>query len=312
MEQKLCELTIEITQKCPNRCMFCSSYAHPNATVHISAPEIISVVSQAKQLGLKRVNISGGEPLCHEAIEDVLASIHSEELAVNIYTTGIRLSNDGMSFPFTEWGRLAQPDTSLIFNIQSTDDVIHDALIRRTGALHQTRQSILSALKSNVRVEVHVVPNKQNLFNLEKTVEDLASWGVKQVSFLRLVPQGYARSFSDKLLLSNEETEILKNTFFRISQKTYHGMTLRFGIPFSGLVCKAKTCTAGEKKLIVRYDGKVLPCEAFKDDCLGAYVLGDIRTDSLADILKKAASSNLLHKLKSQVGVETCPAQRLY
>ena len=82
---------------------------------------------------------------------------------------------------------------TIIFNIQSTDEVIHDRLTRHNGSLRKTIASLKHAIDEGFNVETHIIPNKLNLENIESTVEDLSSIGVKQISFLRLVVQGYAR-----------------------------------------------------------------------------------------------------------------------
>ena len=56
------EISIEILQRCPNRCIYCSSHSNPQATHLISFEIIKGVVDDAKALGCKTVCLSGGEP----------------------------------------------------------------------------------------------------------------------------------------------------------------------------------------------------------------------------------------------------------
>ena len=95
--------------------------------------------------------------------------------------------------------------------------------------------------------------------------------------------------------------------------KETYGESLRFGIPFSGMLNDQKHCNAGETKLIVRYDGKILPCEAFKDTRLNDYFLGDINSDKLENALNNGQNLAILNRLKHRINIkETCPAQLLY
>ena len=59
------------------------------------------------------------------------------------------------------------------------------------------------------------------------------------------------------------------------------------------------SCTAGEK-LEIRFDGKVLPCAAFKDN--DAFILGDIRHDTLETCLQRAKHHPLLRAMKIVTG----------
>jgi len=82
---------------------------------------------------------------------------------------------------------------------------------------------------------------------------------------------------------------------------------VRFGIPFTS----DSKCTAGYKKLLVRYDGKVFPCEAFKND--ERFVVGNIdESDYFNRAVKRVERHALLNTLRDQVGEkESCSAQIL-
>lgn len=74
------EISIEIIRKCPNNCLHCSSFSNKNCSEIIPYELFKKVVSGAKNLGLKTVCFSGGEPFLHpdiiEMIEYVYDIIH--------------------------------------------------------------------------------------------------------------------------------------------------------------------------------------------------------------------------------------------
>ena len=247
--KKLNDLTIEITQKCPNYCMHCSSLASLKSETYICKETVLEVAKQAFDLGLKRLSISGGEPLFHPDIK------------------------------------------TLAF----------------------TKSSIFAAKDHGYYTEIHLVPNKINLLEIEQTVDTLVTWGVDQVSFLRLVPQGYAHKNRDQLVFNKTEIEIFTSLISKLNTKDFGKTTMRFGIPFSKDLKVQMKCNAGESKLIVRYDGKVLPCEAFKDTRFEDYILGDIYTDKLFQIMDIGSSHEALNCSKNKTSsCETCPAQVEY
>ena len=85
----LSEISIEILQRCPNRCIYCSSHSNPQAT-HIIPFEIIkNVIDDAKSLGCKTVCLSGGEPFLHPHILDIISYIAKQQLTCYVYTSGI-------------------------------------------------------------------------------------------------------------------------------------------------------------------------------------------------------------------------------
>jgi radical SAM protein with 4Fe4S-binding SPASM domain len=312
MNNHLKELTIEITQKCPNACLFCSSYSHRDAKHFLSYSDAERVGKQSVSLGLTRIAISGGEPLFHPDIVNISNFFNDIGLHTAIYTTGISRCLKNGSRAYKEWDQFNKRGVTLIFNIQSTERTIHDKLTRHIGSFEKTINSLKASLDFGMDVETHIVPNKLNINSLEDTVKELISIGVQRISFLRLVSQGNAKENAHFLELNHRESENLKKIFLLI-KKEHENSKLRFGVPFSGLLNSPKPCNAGECKLIIRYDGKVLPCEAFKDKSFDAYVLGDIRKDSLTSILKNGHSHNGLMDLKNQTTIlESCPAQLLY
>ena len=63
-------------------------------------------------------------------------------------------------------------------------------------------------------------------------------------------------------------------------------------------------CKAGTTKIVVSYDGSVLPCEAFKGK-KELFVLGNVnKGDSLEGCLERAKTHKLLNFLKKMAGVE--------
>jgi radical SAM protein with 4Fe4S-binding SPASM domain len=96
-----------------------------------------------------------------------------------------------------------------------------------------------------------------------------------------------------------------------LSQADWGSMKLRFGIPFSGLFHQKLACNAGISKLIIRYDGVVLPCEAFKCARFDNFKLGHIHTDSLSEMLVYGKFHRQMNFLKDEAEsyLESCPAQ---
>ena len=311
MSNELCELTVEITQSCPNRCLFCSSLALANAQKSLGLSTMRSLAEQASLLGLRDISISGGEPLLHPDLLRIIGAFRDFDINSIIYTTGLARRNDTV-VPFLDWELFRIYTPKLVFNVQSAEPTVHDFLAGRPGCLGLTKASLLRAKENGFAVEVHIIPNRVNLDSLEFTVRELFRWGVDRISFLRLVPQGYAKDNLATLRLRSRETRDLYNRFHQLSRA--EPSRLRFGIPFSGALDEPKSCNAGLHKLIVRYDGKVLPCEAFKDSSCSRFVLGDIHDESLASLLKKARNCQHLSRLKDSTAPhsEPCPAQALY
>lgn len=306
------DLTIEITDACPNRCLFCSSAVCAETRHRFLSAEIaLRVVEQGRALGLSQVSLSGGEPLLHPEIVRIVTGIRELDLQPVVYTTGITLGRNCEESE--EWDRFGSVAPLLVFNIQSADPRVHDLLANRPGAFAMTVASLKCAIDRNLRTEVHIVPLRHNLETIPDTVEWLAQLGVRRVSFLRLVPQGNAREHREELELPKVEAARLRSILASVSQKHGAGISIRLGIPFSTVLGAARHCVAGETKLLIRPDGTAFPCEAFKDPQLADFALGNVHNLALGEILGRSRGLVRLGELKSSDALlDPCPAQLLY
>lgn len=124
--------------------------------------------------------------------------------------------------------------------------------------------------------EGHFVPNRLNQNQIEETLQFCIGLGVSKVSFLRLVNHGRARENSDKLLLSNEQIADIKCKLVKILNENKY--SIRIGVPLLGETEECH-CEAANGKLNIRYDGKVFPCEVFKNN--GVEPLSDCEPDNI-------------------------------
>jgi len=81
------EVTIEITNKCPHMCLYCSSNATPNGK-HLDKDVIINFLRRIDNI--ERINISGGEPLSHPNFYEILMYCYSITNNVWIYSNVIK------------------------------------------------------------------------------------------------------------------------------------------------------------------------------------------------------------------------------
>jgi organic radical activating enzyme len=84
------EVTIEITDYCPNNCAYCSTNAGPNCTNVLEVAEVVRFLDDVcGKYYVNRINISGGEPLSHPYFYDILNICKSLTDNVWVYTNAI-------------------------------------------------------------------------------------------------------------------------------------------------------------------------------------------------------------------------------
>ena len=311
----LSEISIEILQRCPNRCIYCSSHSNPQAT-HIIPFEIIkNVIDDAKSLGCKIVCLSGGEPFLHPQILDIISYIAKQQLTCYVYTSGIYMKDEVYSSLPNEYIEAIRGMVDkVIFNVEADSSALYDQIMGTdVGGFDMMKKSINDCVSSGLVVETHVVPMQVNFKHLKSIFEMCYQLGVSKVSILRLVLQGRALVNLSLVKLTGEDSrEVTK--LIKALKEAYKGK-VRIGLPYSDSNCRIY-CKAASDKINVRYDGNVYPCEVFKDDLLNAK-LGcepdNVWKDSFYDIYQNSPYLNVVRKsidaFKKEDGDETCYGQ---
>lgn len=283
------EITIEVTQQCPNRCIYCSSFSDLKKKECLDIDTIKKVISDARSLGAKSVSISGGEPFLRSDIVEIVEYIQMQGLKVLIYSSGI-IYKDGelQSIPCSLIQAIKGKIDKLIFNYETTDAELYaDVMGTQPDNLALLEGSVENAINLGVPVEAHLVPMHCNFREIPITLERLYSLGVSNVSLLRLVPQGRVIENRKQVELDLAEEKELHQIMTQCKQR-YEGK-LRLGLPFSS---KRAACGTGIRKLTIRYDGFVFPCEAFKDGMMEigqGIVPENIKDRNLVDIYHTSA-----------------------
>lgn len=311
----LSEISIEILQRCPNRCIYCSSHSNPQAT-HLIPFEIIkNIIDDAKSLGCKTVCLSGGEPFLHPQILDIISYIAKLQLICYVYTSGIYMKDEVYSSLPNEYIEAIRGMVDkVIFNVEADSSALYDQIMGTdVGGFDMMKKSINDCVSSGLVVETHVVPMQVNFKHLKSIFEMCYQLGVSKVSILRLVLQGRALENLSLVKLTGEDNREVTKLIKSLNEE-YKGK-VRIGLPYSDSNCRIY-CKAASDKINVRYDGNVYPCEVFKDDLLNAK-LGcepdNVWKDSFYDIYKNSPYLNVVRKsidaFKKEDGDETCYGQ---
>ena len=99
-DRKIEYVRVSLTDRCNLRCRYCMPEAGVTKLAHadiLTFDEILRVIRQLARLGVKKVRLTGGEPLLRRDITELVASIHAiagiESIAVT--TNGVLLAELG-------------------------------------------------------------------------------------------------------------------------------------------------------------------------------------------------------------------------
>lgn len=313
------QISIEIIQKCPNRCLHCSSLSGSNCSTKIGTEMVKKVIDSAAKLKTEVLSISGGEPFLHEGLMEIVQYAKKKNITTYIYTSGIKYDDAGNpdSIRLEEMQKLRDLSVDkIIFDMPAVTEKIYNKFMGTCGYQRFAIESIARAKHTGIYTEIHFVPTKVNVSEIDNILEFCDRYEINLISFLGLVPHGRASQNLNELLLTARENETLK---LKLEALAYDKK--RIGIPLqrnhNGECC----CYAGENKLCVRYDGKVFGCEAFKYiqifDNNGILIMPDsIYERSLEEIYfnseyLKAEKKYIEFQMSDLKCLDRCPVQRM-
>lgn len=327
MAKELKEISIEIIRKCPNNCLHCSSSSDEHRTETMEYDCFKSVVCDAKELGAETICLSGGEPFLHNRIIDMVNFVSSLKLQTHIYTSGIIFDEKHQRIPLDRDLLKAIPKerADVIFNIEAAKSSTYDKIMGTTGCFDKLKQSIKCSCDLSINTEAHFVPMKLNISETEDVISLCKEFNISVLSFLRLVPQGRASLNESEIALSNEElvrykAELVRYKAEQDKQKKQSRFDIRIGHPLlANSFCQECNVAKGEK-LNIRYDGRVFPCEVFKNNHISYDLCGthpeSIYEKSLIGIYNNSAYLQQVQKLSREFSShdgcgETCIGQYL-
>jgi radical SAM protein with 4Fe4S-binding SPASM domain len=293
------ELCVEITGQCLMNCMHCSSSCDLNKET-LSFRKIKDIFEEAKCLGVRIIELSGGEPLLHPQITNIIEEA-KKSFEVRLYTSGFVKDNGFDGIPEEVLRILAKIGIDkIIFNLQGANAIAHEKITQTVNSFDNVINSIKSSKAIGLWTGIHFVPMKPNYKELWPLAKLSNSLKVDELAILRFVSQGRGKTNKAILDLSQEEfNELLRDIV--ITKKAFSSLlTIRAGCPmnFCSLVdrsLESVSCKAGLSTLSICFDGKVAPCPAFKQS--PDFCVGNIKRESLSSIWENNSTLSALRNL---------------
>jgi radical SAM protein with 4Fe4S-binding SPASM domain len=285
-EVPLREVSIEITRKCLQDCVHCSSVAGRNATESISQESFFELVDEISSLGGETVQISGGEPLLHENVFEFISYCKKKNLQVELFTCGKTMDgNTGLTLEEVIVNLGVHRPDKIVISIHGSNAETHDSIARTQGSFNLASSLAKELVKCNHQVELHFVPMTPNLEELEDLVKHAKQLGVNKVSILRFVPQGRGERYKEHLLPSSEEVTTLVEALSHLKKREGDFIGVGSHLDFLFIHSSGnepKKCQAGRDKCLIETNGNVIPCAVFKGR--SDYVVDNVKDKPLHEI----------------------------
>ena len=283
-------LEVLVSARCNARCRMCNVWRLPTVRPSLSDDEIPlarleTLAVEAALMGVRTVQVSGGEPLLRTDIAAILSAFKQAGMKVLVFTNGTQLLRPGLIPALVEAG----PDY-LVTSLDSSIAAKHDEIRGRAGFWDRTTAGLraLAAERERVGSEVPRVKlmscvshdNTPEVFDLRQMVPELGA----ELAIFNPLQNKIPGELDDSLLTEEDlqQIERLGAVMGPADQVSFYRKNL---------------CFAPYKQMSIDPFGKVYPCcfaQGFlnlNDDLTETfwgepdrYALGDITEQSLAEV----------------------------
>ena len=266
---------IEIDNYCNSKCIYC--YNNIRSNEQISLNDFEKMICKLKEIGIKCIILTGGEPTLHPNLMEFLNILKKNNMIVGMSTNGIKLNDKIIDF-------FAENKSFIQVSIDSTDREIYKK-IRKTDTLDIATNNIRKMLSKEINVDAGIVLNNLSLVTLEQTIYDLSDMGIPTMHIEEIKDVGFATDNFENLYIK-DFFEVLKR-LYKIEQKIYPkssiGMIEDILLRCVNNSCSNSCCNCMEGNMMqIDLYGHIYHC---KNQGKQSYV-GNIFKDDI-DIIKK-------------------------
>ena len=290
---------LNLTTRCTAKCAHCHQWNWPNQE-EFSKKELKDLFSLFKSWNLNTVTLSGGNPLLHPNIIDVLKLANEKKIKVGIITEGYELDREFSNeiCKYAKWIR---------FSIDGPNSNVHDRIRNTPGLFSKVIKNIsqLKSIKSNLKIGLNYVIQKSNVYFIHDMI-DLSK--KEEIDFLLFkISHGtdpeknytlsernisYLKSFIKIILANNnhQNTNIVKLNF--LLERMFSEVDIINGYPTNGHYLKNQIkCFAPLFSIVCDCRGNVYPCCYLYSDNRPWKKYGNIRSEFIVGNLLRDGNS---------------------
>ena len=266
---------LKVTRSCNSRCVYCDHWELPSDPIP-STEELFQVIDSLQDIGVRHINLTGGEPLLRPDLSILINYAHQKKLSVCVLTNGILLPKKSEE--------LLEADIDAV--IISMDSMVPKEFHQTRGiALELVKEGFNSLIemknkKPEMFISITSVITSVNLKSLIDLVERATQHGIGvQFSPYHCFQQdGHDRlSPEDDFLIAQtiEKLIDMKNSHILLDSEPFISHFPEFFK--SRLPPKGFDCLAGYLAAFIDVDLNVRPCWVMKP-------VGNLRESTLENI----------------------------
>lgn len=270
-------LVAELTHRCPLHCVYCSNPLELTKRENELPTDTWSaVLGEAAELGVLQVDFTGGEPLARPDLVDLIRAARAAGLYASLITSGLPLDEK----------RLDALVAAGLDHFQLSFQGAHESSAAEFSGTqtHAQKLSVARWVKQRrVGLTLNFVIHRGNLDELDAMVALASEIGPGRVEFAHVQYYGWAFENRARLLPTREQLDRSLEIIKQADESLRGRIRVEYVVPdYYAKYPKACMGGWGQKVLLVKPNGDVLPCHAA--NVLPRMTFENVRTKSLGEI----------------------------
>jgi radical SAM protein with 4Fe4S-binding SPASM domain len=281
----LLSLDLETSLECNLRCIYCYSRAGKKRTHELEVKDILDVIDQAVDMGVKVISIiGGGEPLLYKGLFEIIEYISKKNVRRILFTNGTLVTDEIAA-------RLSANNVFVVMKLNSMIPEVQDKLAGVSGTYDKIMKGIDCLARAGYPNEKHqlgveTIICKHNIVELP----NIWAWArdrniipyIEKVTFM-------GRARDNDLNVTSMEVKTLFEKLLDLDEKKYN-FTWKIHPPIAALSCNRHLYNC-----VVSSNGYVYPC-------VGVNIsVGNVRYSKLSEIIKTSPVIQSLRHLKQNI-----------
>jgi len=274
-------VSIELTDRCNLFCRHCYRSCSPALTNEIPTERLLQILETLVDSGVRGVELTGGEPLLHAGIEDIIDFCTREFGLVALITNGTLLGDELVE-------RLAAVSHKVVSSVSLHGPTaeVHDQVTRVPGSFELALAGMRRLAEAGILVRANMCLLPENLAHLESTLCLAQEVGATRFAYAPAMPVGRGKDLAKGL----DQSTVAESVARLLAEQS--GLAERHR-DFISLVSDDEVdeiesggCGAGTRAVTLGPTGTLRPCLMAPESALA---LGNLLEQSFEEVFTENA-----------------------
>src|SRR4029079_2239616 len=279
-------LLAELTHRCPLQCSYCSNPLElERVNKELTTEQWCSVMTQAGEMGILQVHLSGGEPTARKDLEQIVEAASKAGLYTNLITAAVTLSRPRLE----ELQKRGLDHVQISF--QDVEEENAERISAYPGGLKKKIEVEHWVTELGLPLTINAPIHRHNIKSVPKYIELAVELGAQRLEVAHAQYYGWAFLNRAALIPTYEDTVRSIEFVERERERLKGVLTIDMVVPYY-YAKRPKPCMGGWGKgfMNITPSGKVLPCHAAES--IPSLAFDNVKDRQLLDIWLNSSAFN--------------------